>query len=193
MADSVSRIPSLWRYFRHNLCGCPCHNSFENITLGMKLGRIIFRFFNRNAGGEPDANAGSKKIALIALSAVMVEVCVIMVLKTTDKMPQSAMGIDKTIGHVGYTGDGLDLKEGPYDLEALPGSYKPKLAKKLGEVTGGVSSEELTPSGAIISERDSLATPETLLSVWDTIGQNINMVSPPGHQDWCSPYQPLQN
>jgi len=159
----------------------------------MKLGHIISGFFNSNAAGEPDENTNSKKIALIALSVVLVEVCVIMVLRTTDKMPQSAMGIDKTAGHVGYTGDDLDIEDGPYDFDESMGPSKPKQAKKLGEVTGGVSSEEPTPSGAIISEKDSLATPEMLLSVWDTIGQNLNMVSPPGHQDWQSPYQPLQN
>jgi len=162
------------------------------MTLSMKLGHIISGFFNSNAAGEPDENANSKKIVLIALSVVLVEVCVIMVLRTTDKMPPSAMGIDKTAGHVGYTGDGLDIEDGPYDLDGSPGAYKPKRAKKLGEETGGVAGEEPTPPGPIVSERDSPASPEMLLSVWDTIGQNIDMVSPPGHDDWQSPYKPLQ-
>jgi hypothetical protein len=157
----------------------------------MKLDRIISRFFNCNANAEPDVNANAKKIAFMALSVVLVEICVIMVLKTTDKMPSSAMGIDKTAGQLGHNADDLDM-EGPYGFEESPEPYKHKLDKKLGEETGGVAGEEPTPPGAIISESDGLAGPETLLSVWDTIGQNIDMVSPPGHDDWQSPYKPLQ-
>jgi hypothetical protein len=166
------------------------------MSLDMKLGPIISRLFNRNADAEPDVNANAKKIAFMALSVVLVELCVIMMLKTTDKMPRSAMGIDKTIGQLGHTADDLDLEVGPYGLEALPGPSKPKKAKKLGEELDDTAGKEPVSSGLIISGKYGIQSSETLLPAWDTIGQNLellDMINPPGHQDWQSPYQPLQN
>ena len=164
----------------------------------MKSGHINSRFFKRNAGAnanaepEPDINADAKKVALIALCVVLLELCVIIVLKTTNEVPQSAMGLDNRTGQVGCSSQGLDLETGPYDLNKSPGPDKPRQIKKSGKVPGDTAGKEPVSSGLITSGADKVENPE-LLSVWDTIGQNIHMVRPPARQDWRSPFKPPYN